>query len=315
MKKPSVIFLFILLAGSLFSQQEPQYNQHMFTRAIVNPAAAGISQAVDATLIGRHQWIGYKDNDSSPVYPKLYGISLDMPIYAIHSGVGLNLRHYTAGAEKSLDIRLQYAYHFTLNKRNTLSFGMSFNLLNKTIDYSQLLPAEFDPLLESSKAESGLVTDIGLGIHYRYGDKFNAGISSASLLGNSAGIGGPDFKLERHYYGYGSYDIEIQWSGEALVLTPGFLVKTARGAFNADIYALVTYNDFIWGGMMYRVESAAAILAGISYNGIKAGVSYDYTMSKGFAAGSRHSVELFVKYSYPISPKVVKRSGYNTRNL
>lgn len=315
MKKPSVIFLFILLAGNLFAQQEPQFSQHMFARTVFNPACAGISGSVAATAFGRHQWIGYMDNDSNSVYPKTYGISLDMPVYAISSGVGLNVRHFSMGAEKNLDIRVQYAYHFKISKRNTLSFGMSFGLLNKTIDYSGLVPSEFDPLITGTKAESGLITDLGFGVHYRYRDKFFAGISTANIIGNSAGIGGPEFKLARHYYFFGSYDITLQGAGDGLVITPGILARATTGAFNADININLTYNDFLWGGLFYRTSHAAGLMAGIKYNGFRVGISYDYTLSKGFTRGSRNSLELLVQYAFPISPKVIKRSGYNTRNM
>jgi len=53
----------------------------------------------------------------------------------------------------------------------------------------------------------------------------------------------------------------------------------------------------------------------VNYNGIKAGISYDYTMSSDFATKSRNSVEFFISYSYPLYPQVVKKSGYNTRNM
>jgi type IX secretion system PorP/SprF family membrane protein len=315
MKKPSVIFLFVIWITGLFAQQEPQFNQYMFNRTLLNPAAAGVSREIGISGFGRLQWIGYEDNEGNGVNPKTYGIALDMPVYAISSGVGLTFRHFTGGAEKSIDIRLQYAYHLSFHKKHTLSFGLAFGLLSKTIDYSGLIPSEFDPLIDGATAESGLITDIGLGVHYQFGNKFYAGISSMNLLGSSAEIGGPDFTLDRHYYLFSGYDIELNGGSNGLVLTPGILVKTATGAFNADINAILTYNEFFWGGLVYRVDNAVGMMAGINYNGLRAGISYDYTLSKDFAKGSRNSVEIFVKYSYPISPKVVKRSGYNTRNL
>lgn len=316
MKKPFFIFLLIILYLGLFAQQEPQFNQYMFNKVSINPSSAGVSGAVCLAGFGRNQWIGYKDAEDNAVNPRTYGLSFDMPLYAIKSGVGLSFQYNKAGAEKNIDVKLDYAYHHVIKKKQMLSFGFSFDLLSKSIDYSVLIPSEEDPLLQGNSTESGLLTDIGLGVHYQVFNKFYAGISATNLLGSSAEIGAPEFNMARHYYAFAGYDIALKTKGKKdFVLTPGFLVKATTGAVNVDINAILTYNDFLWGGVVYRVENAIGIMAGVNYNGLRIGVSYDYTMSSAFAKGSRNSVEIFIKYSYAIFPEVVKKSGYNTRNL
>jgi type IX secretion system PorP/SprF family membrane protein len=160
------------------------------------------------------------------------------------------------------------------------------------------------------------MTDIDLGLHYRAFQKFNLGISATNLLGSSAEIGAPEFTRVKHYYLYSSYDLEIaENSGQDMVLTPGILMKATTGAVSVDLNAILTYDDLFWGGIMYRITHAAGIMAGVNYNGFKAGISYDYTLSSDFASGSRNSVELFIRYSYEIRPPVIRKSGYNTRNM
>jgi type IX secretion system PorP/SprF family membrane protein len=295
----------------LFAQQEPQYNQYMFNQTLLNPAAAGTNDAISGTMAGRNQWIGLKDGDSINVSPRTYGLSLDMPIYAIKSGVGLNFQYGTLGAEKNIDFKLNYAYQLSIKRKHKLSFGLSISLLSKSIDYSQLIPAEFDPMLGNT-TEKGTMTDIGFGIHYQAFNKFYLGISANNLLGSKAEIGAPEFDLQRHYYLFSGYDIEIN---NDLALTPGFLVKATSTALTADINAIVTYQDLFWGGLLFRTGSALGLMAGINYNGFRVGVSYDYTLNSGFGKGNRHSIEALVCYTYAIHPKVVRKSGYNTRNL
>jgi hypothetical protein len=98
-----------------------------------------------------------------------------------------------------------------------------------------------------------------------------------------------------------------------IVVTPGFLVKATTGAVKVDINAIVTWNNLIWGGLMYRIENAVGVMAGFNYYGFSAGIAYDYTMNSNFS--DRSSIELFVKYCYRIFPGVIQKSGYNTRNL
>jgi type IX secretion system PorP/SprF family membrane protein len=238
-----------------------------------------------------------------------------MPVYRISSGAGLSFQYNKTGAESNTDIKLHYAYQYSINKKNIVSAGFSLDFLSKSIDYSKVEPAEEDPILPNTK-ESGFMTDINLGVHYQAFQKFNLGISVTNLLGSSAEIGAPEFTQVKHYYIYSSYDMEIgAGSGHDMVLTPGILVKATTGSTCADLNAILTYDELFWGGIMYRTSNAAGIMAGIDLNGLKAGISYDYTMSKDFAPGSRNSIELFVRYAYEIHPPVVKRSGYNTRNM
>jgi type IX secretion system PorP/SprF family membrane protein len=305
-----------MLHLGLLAQQEPQFNQYMFNRTTINPASAGIEGAVCITGFGRNQWIGYKDEEGTAVNPRTYGIAFDMPIYKISSGAGINLNYGKTGAESNFDIKLLYSYQHVFKKKHLLSFGLNLDLLSKSIDYSLVKPSEYDPLIPGNTVESGFMTDLGFGIHYQASDKFYAGISATNLLGSSAEIGAPEFNLVRHYYLFSGYDFGIAArSSHDFVLTPGFLVKATTGSLNVDLNAILSYDEFLWGGLVYRLENAVGIMAGVDFNGLRLGISYDYTMSPGFAKGSRNSVEFFIKYCYPIYPPVIKKSGYNTRNL
>ena len=316
MKKISFIILFITGYSGLFAQQEPQFTQYMFNTVPFNPASAGVSGAVSLTGYGRNQWMGYKDSTGNAVNPRTYGLSFNMPLYAIKSGAGLTFQYGMLGAEKNIDVKLHYAYHHVIKKKHMLSFGLSFSLLSKSIDYSKLKYFENDPLLDGYSVESGTMTDIDFGIHYQVFRKFYAGASITNLLGSSAEIGAPEFNLARHYYLFSGYDIELQTkSRHKMVLTPGFLLKATTGAMRLDLNAVLTYDDFLWGGVVYRITNAAGIMAGVNYNGLRLGISYDYTLNSVFAKGSRNSIEFFINYSYPIFPAVIKKSGYNTRNL
>jgi type IX secretion system PorP/SprF family membrane protein len=316
MKKALFIFLLVAWYSGSFAQQDPQFTQYMLNKTLINPACAGISGAICASGFGRYQWLGYQDSVGYPLNPRMFGVSFDMPVYSINSGVGLTVLYNRLGAEKNLGVRLNYSYQLIFDRKHLFSFGLSLGLMNKSINYSKLKPAEFDPLLESQSVEKGTITDFGFGVHYQLADKFYTGLSANNLLGSNAEIGGPEFNLARHYYLFGGYNFELKRLGYGrMVLTPGFLLKATQSAVQLDLNAILIYNDFVWGGLMYRIENAIGVIAGVNIHGIRLGVSYDYTMSKNFATGNRSSVEFIVKYCYSIYPPIVKKSGYNIRNM
>jgi type IX secretion system PorP/SprF family membrane protein len=314
MKKILLVFLVAGLLPGAFGQQQPQFNMYMFNKVVINPAVAGTSGAICLTGFGRNQWMGYQDMNGGNISPRTYGLSYDMPIYAIKSGAGFMVQYDLIGFERNFKANLNYAFHQVFSNNHMLSFGLSLGILNKTIDYTMLEPAEPDPSLPAD-LESGTITDIGFGVHYRVPRRFFAGFSVANILGSSSEIGsGVDFQLSRHYYLFGGYEIEMEDKyRRPVVVTPGFLMKATNGAVKVDINAIVTWNDFIWGGILYRIENAVGVMAGVNYYGFSAGVSYDITMNADFQ--DRSSIELFVRYCYKIYPGVIKKSGYNTRNL
>lgn len=316
MKKILIIMAVCGQSLALMAQQEPQFNQYMFNRVYLNPAAAGVSGAICVNGFGRSQWIGMTDEYDETINPRTFGLAADMPVYAIKSGVGLSFAYNRLGYEQDVDVRLHYAYHQVFPNNHMLSGGLSFALKNKTIGYADLKPFDEDPAIPVA-SESGMITDLGLGFHYNIPRKFYAGVSVSNLMGSDAEIGGVEFGLARHYYAMAGYHIQvldrkrrIPWE-----VTPGFLLKAASGSVQLDLNAIVTYNDLLWGGVVFRVERAAGLMAGIKYYGVMAGVSYDYTFNNVVSGKSRNSIEFFVKYCYPIFPGVIKRSAYNTRNL
>jgi len=315
MKKLLFIFLFAGAVSALMAQQQHLYTQYMFNKIAVNPAAAGLSGAVCATGFGRSQWMGYKDEQGNKVGPGSYGLTVDMPVYTIKSGVGMVFQYDMIGYERNMTFNLVYAYHRVFSNNSMLSFGLDFGFRNKTIDYTKLTPSEPDPSIDFTQDGSGTITDFGLGVHYRIPRKMYAGFSVSNLLGSSAEIGGPEFKLARHYYLMGGYEFDMEDKNyRSINVSPGFILRATSGAVKVDINAIVTWNDFIWGGVVYRVENAVGVMAGVKYYGFSIGVEYDYTINSTFVEG-RSSMEFFVKYCYPIFPGVAKKSGYNTRNL
>ena len=308
------LFIALLGAGVLSAQQDIQLTQFNANRTFYNPAAVGSRQALCISGAYRYQWLGYEDEENVKVTPQSMVFMAEMPVYKIHSGIGLSVAVDKAGFEKNMDIRLNYAYQLKIKKTHTLAVGLSAGILNKTIDFSQFTP-EDDPLVTGSDdSESALAPDLGLGVFYQIPGKFFAGISMAHLLQPEMEIGNASYSIASHYYLMAGYDISLINNRDTrLVLTPSVLLKTSTVSTQLDANLIVTYNDRVWGGLLYRMQDAVGIMAGVKLFDFSIGLSYDYTLSSLSEAGSKGSPEVFLRYCMPMVQKIKFRSQYNTR--
>jgi type IX secretion system PorP/SprF family membrane protein len=316
--KKTIYLLFCLLPALFTSaQQRPQFTQYMFNKSALNPATTGSSGAICINGSGRWQWAGMKDDSGRVINPRNYYLNFEMPVYSIRSGIGVTINYGQIDPETNMDIRLNYAYHQPIGKNHKLSFGLSFEYLNKSIDFSQFSPFDTgDPLLNSHDKESGSFTDVGAGIYYRYKEKFYAGISAVQLLGSKSDIGGVNYDLIPHYFFMAGYDFTLKESRKSsLVLSTSALVQTTFSSTQTELSALLRFNNRYWGGLMYRLNDAVGIIAGMNANDFSFGLSYDYSYSTIRKAGSKGSPEFFIRYCYPVKPKIKKKGYYNTRYL
>lgn len=307
----------MLLGLMAYSQQQTQFTQYMFNKTEFNPAATGSSKAICAFVGARLQWLGLKDDSSKVINPRSYLFNIEMPIYSIRSGIGVSVNYGQLGFENNFDIKLNYAYHQPIKENHILSIGFSFELMNKTIDYSQFFTFDNgDPLLNNVGEESGMFTDFGLGVYYQFKDKFYTGLSVSQLTGASSKIGEVTYDLVPHYYFTAGYNFTLKEDKKSnFVLVTGLLAKTTITTTQIELHALLRYNNRYWGGLMYRMDDAVGVIAGMSFNEFSFGLSYDITTSSMAQTGSKGSPEFFIKYCYPINPKIKKRGYYNPRYL
>lgn len=285
------------------AQQDAQFTQYMFNRLSVNPGYAGASDALCGTLIGRQQWMGF---DGAP---RKFLMSVDMPIYKIKSGVGINIMQDQLGFDKTIIANVNYAYRIPLPivPGGTLGIGIQAGILNKSLNGAWVAP-ETNYTLDAAIPNNGvsdLAFDLGFGVYYQAPDLY-FGISSthlpASNLDNISALGGDGFDLTRHYYIMGGYKRNV---GGPIDLLPSFLVKTDAASTQVDLTLRAMFNNEFWGGLSYRFADAAALLVGMQRDGIgpgtlKAGLSYDFTLSALRQGGSNGSTEVFVGYCYPL---------------
>ena len=304
MRRIVTAFACAVTVSTALAQQDPQFTQYMFDRLSINPGSAGTNGNMCLTALLRQQWTGF---DGAP---KTGLLNFQMPINAIHSGVGLSVYLDQLGQQKNTLARLSYAYHVRLQGGiSTLGIGLYAGMTSRSLgnNWISVDPVSSDEAIPDNGA-SATGFDLGLGIYYTSPTLY-AGISSTQLPQTE--LGDVSIKKARHYYVLAGYNWNIRQGSDKFVLQPSALVKSDGASTQLDISASLLYNRMVWLGVSFRTEDAIAPFIGFqrqAANGKwswKIGYSYDVTTSqlKNYSSGSH---EIMLNYCFKIvkPPKV-----------
>lgn len=303
--KKIIVFLYVICAVNLTAsaQADPQYTNYMFYKNGINPAAAGINNALQGFAINRFQWSGWEGA------PQTLALSADAPfnLFGAPGGIGINIISEQLGFYTNNLFNVNYAYRKELSF-GTLSFGISAGIYNQSIDGSEwevpdndkYTPPATDAGIPKGEA-SQVVLDAGAGI-YLATESYYLGLSSTHL--NEASIEYDETArsyLTRHYYLLGGYNIQL--SDPLFEVRPSFLIKSDVATWQLDVNTNIVYNNKYWGGLSYRVQDAIALLMGLElFNGLRVGYSFDLVTSAiGYYGFASH--EIFVSYSVNLERK------------
>lgn len=313
MKRIFTALFFVFISYLAFSQQEPQFTQHMFSNMAVNPGYAGINKQICITSLFRQQWTGFEDPYGNKGAPQTLLLTVDAPVRVLRGGVGVTIIKDKLGFEDNLGAKLAYAYHLPVGPGGTLGIGLQVGFLNKTIDFNGFYPIDVDdPLLLDKSKRSSMVFDITFGAFYNLPGKAYVGLSSSQMIQSKLNIDGltEDSKLKRHYYLTGGYHYTLP-NNPNWELSPYILIKSDFASTQYDISAVCKWKNMVWAGLSYRYQDAVAILAGAypfnspnmkpALANLRIGYSYDITTSAlGRQGRSSGTHEIMLGYCFKI---------------
>lgn len=254
--KKLLLIIFLLIGGShlLKGQQLPQYTQYMFNKYYLNPAFAGSKAENMASLSYRSQWAGFPGPTS--------GVASFHAPFKDHVGLGGLFMHDENGPFQRTGLQLSYAYHFDLSEDMKLGFSLAGRLFQHRLDRDDLKPDIVDDPALKSNRYSSVDPDANFGAFLRSDEGYWAGLAVPQLfqtriLGDSLN----DTRTVRHYYLHGGHRFELSEKWE---LAPSALFKMTRAApLSFDINAKLYYEEFLWGGLSYRLQESISAMIGV----------------------------------------------------
>lgn len=324
----AILGLACFVLNESYAQQDPQFTQNMNNRLFVNPAFAGMNNAICAYTLGREQWVGFEGNPGSYMFG-VHG-EYTIPKLNVQSGSGLSILSDRAGQNHHLGIKGSYSLHIPLNiignDPGTLGIGFALGYLQLSVGNNWRSVDDYfgDPRIPDSGLKKGGF-DFDFGFYYKTEKGLYFGASATHLTqtkfeDDGEGLGGgfqnnPDvvnwnitYEMAAHYYIMGGYSFPLP-GNPLFEFQPSIFVKSDAVTAQVDLNMNVEYNGMFWGGVSYRYIDAVAILGGINWSpgiipgGLRFGYSYDVTTSK-MASGSGGSQELFLQYCLKLKKPV-----------
>ncbi len=288
-----ILTIFIAISGEIQAQQLPHFTQYMFNDYALNPAVAGTKDHYEVRAISRFQWVGIVDA------PQTINLSINGPHTEKPMGFGAYLYNDVTGPTSKTGLYGSYAYNITIVNDIRLSMGLSFGLLQNTIDGTKITLHDIDDPVLQEGVYSTWVPDANIGF-YIYDKNWFGGFSTFQLLSNKLKIYDEKSglnRLKRHYYIMGGYRFDI---------TPEFSVEPSlffKGTSNVppqiDLNAKLTYQKMVWLGFSYRSQDAASVLIGYVHNErYYFGYAYDFGISefKNYNSGS-HEIMIGLRFN------------------
>ena len=310
-----VAFLLFLIAG-VRAQQAPIFTNYNNSYAYINPGFAGLSEGVNVLGIYRQQWAGFTDTDGNEIAPTTLLVTGDMPIRALGGGISFSVLNDQLGFEKNTNVGLGYSYHIDMGG-STMGLGVSLSLLNRTVNFSQLVPGQTgDPLLNQLGEESGMLFDLSVGAFWQIPESFYVGVSAINLLNTTGKALGNDqtaasFTTDRTLYFVAGYPFLFE-SMPAFKFIPSVNVMTNLSSAQLNAGAKVVYNDLFSLGVNYRPEESVGITVGLTIKDFVLGYAYDINTMGHNIPGSH---EIALSYCFKLDMNRTPRDYRSVRYL
>lgn len=311
MFKLKVIVTILILTGiSARAQQLPLFSQYMFNGFLVNPAVAGVDGYTAVTVTAREQWLSMKSAPKTHIVAfqtrllRKSRVSRNRSVWkrflsqsrSGRVGLGGYIYNDRNGLIDRTGAQFTYAYHLSM-RNNQLSFGLSANIYQYSIDRKLLqLENEQDALINNNDLKM-YIPDFNFGVYYTSRDYY-IGFSAAQLLQSSIQLSNENssqFRSYRQYSLTAGYSFQIN---RDMSFIPSVYVKVTNQLVpQVDVSGKIYFNEMYYTGLSLRTGGAVIIMGGVNIEKFSLGLAYDYNLS-GIRKHNHGSFELMAAMKF-----------------
>lgn len=238
-----------MLSKMVLAQNHDINQYYIFNYLAINPAFAGSSKALSATLIYRNQWVGFSDA------PTTKSVTIHSPLRKQKMGVGLNIISDNINVSNETSIMGNYAYYVDF-RNSTLALGLGVGLRLRNTQWTELEANDIDDYLIQSNSPTYINPDVSLGIYYTRGN-YHLGFSIPYLLNHEFDSTKDKYVVrnDSKYYQYlisGDYSYQI--NSKSSVLLGSLITLNHTDKINIISNFRFTYLEKYAIGLAYDSE-------------------------------------------------------------
>jgi len=283
----------ILLFGSLYAQQEPNYSLYRYTMNVINPAYAGADGNTSLTSNIRSQWATVQDA------PETQSFFYTQPI-GNKIGIGLSIVSDQVFIESQTSFNIDFSYRLQVSEATNLFLGLKAGGSSYDIDRNNLanigLPS--DPAL--SNIDTGFRPNFGAGAYLMH-DKYFLSLSVPHIL-SSERIDKSEGRVtqatqEAHVYLSGGYNFDLSTNTE---FRPSTMVRYVSGSpISLDLTAAFRFYNRFEIGASYRTDEAISGLLMLNVaDWMDVGYAYESSTRDEISNNSNGTHEVLVRFNF-----------------
>jgi type IX secretion system PorP/SprF family membrane protein len=281
--------LCLLMGYISHAQQLPQYTMFMNGKLLYNPGYAGTSGGINATALGRWQWVGFKGA------PNTQSLAVDAGLPNKKIGIGASFTRDEVAITSFTNFTLNYAYHLSV-WGGKLSMGLSGSINRAQISYSDVYVPDPDANFTQRATSSKL--NFGTGLYYDRPD-FWISVSLPEILNSKFNKNGDAFyNQSRHFFLAGGYRYQVN---PKLRLEPSVQMKAVQGSsVGLDFNLMAWLNNRVGGGLGYRPSESVNMIVQLKVTErLSVGYAFDYVINDNLSQVSNTSHEIMVSFKMP----------------
>ncbi len=286
------IFACMIFTGQLNAQQTTVNNQYLTNPYMLSPAFAGYNFKSQVFIGYRKQWT------KMPGSPQTSFANIVLPIWE-KVWVGASIISDKTSIYKSFYGSLSYTYQLQFAPKHFFRFSIWGSFFQNTINLNDIIVVDKDdPLLQDHTKLVGTAFNAGSGLLYQ-NENLILGLSVPSLFVNNEKYAVDGNKnlivIERQLLAFGYYKFYLvnNWQ-----MKFGGLFRTTKNSpVSYDIFAIGTYKNTVWGGLLYRKGTIIGISAGgYLLKDITLNYTYEF-LNNGFTSYTSGTHEITIGYN------------------
>lgn len=287
----------LLLFGTLYAQQEPNYALYRYTMNAINPAYAAADGTTSLTSNFRSQWIDVQDA------PETQTFFFQTPLTE-NLGIGLSIVNDNVFVENRTSFNVDFSYKLQLNESTNVFLGLkaggrTYNVDQGGFSNFSFNAGQIDPAV--ANIDTGFRPNIGIGA-YLVNDKYFISLSVPGLLLServNVDNGRVSIANERaHFYLSGGYNFDLS---DKVEFRPSTMVRYVNGnGVAADMTAAFRYNQRFEAGVMYSTDSvwAGTIMFNLA-DWMDFGYAYGGSARSELSTFNDGTHEILVRFNFP----------------